>query len=82
MEATHITSNPRSGKLGMVNEDDDDNDDDDEQHRKCLCLQENADIMAQLKHSIHYVGQKMVLLDFIGFSTTREMKCLDCFQQK
>ena len=23
MEATHITSNPRSGKLGMINEDDD-----------------------------------------------------------
>ena len=27
-EATHITSNPRSGKLGTIN-DDDDNDDDD-----------------------------------------------------
>ena len=26
MEATHITSNPRNGKLGMVNEDDDDDD--------------------------------------------------------
>ena len=24
MEATHITSNPRSGKLGTINEDDDD----------------------------------------------------------
>ena len=30
MEATHITSNPRSGKLGIVNEDDDDDDDDDD----------------------------------------------------
>ena len=28
MEATHDTSNPRSGKLGTVNEDDDDGDDD------------------------------------------------------
>mgnify|MGYP001794191526 CR=1 FL=1 len=24
VEATHITSNPRSGKLGTINEDDDD----------------------------------------------------------
>ena len=29
MKATHITSNPRSGKLGTINEDDDDDDDDD-----------------------------------------------------
>ena len=29
MEATHITSNPRSGKLGMLNKDDDDDDDGD-----------------------------------------------------
>ena len=28
VEATHITSNPRSGKLGTINEDDDDDDDD------------------------------------------------------
>ena len=28
MEAIHITSNPRSGKLGTINEDDDDDDDD------------------------------------------------------
>ena len=27
-EATHITSNPRSGKLGTLNKDDDDDDDD------------------------------------------------------
>ena len=27
VEATHITSDPRSGKLGMVNDDDDDDDD-------------------------------------------------------
>ena len=33
MEATHITSNPRSGKLGMVNEDDDDDDD-----NECMTL--------------------------------------------
>ena len=30
MEATHITSDPRSGKLGTVNEDDDDDDDNDD----------------------------------------------------
>ena len=30
MEASHIKSNPRSGKLGMLNEDDDDNYDDDD----------------------------------------------------
>ena len=29
MEATRITSNPRRGKLGTLNEDDDDDDDDD-----------------------------------------------------
>ena len=29
MEVTHITSDPRSGKLGMLNKDDDDDDDDD-----------------------------------------------------
>ena len=28
MEATHITSNSRSGKLGTINEDDNDDDDD------------------------------------------------------
>ena len=28
MEATHIKFNPRSGKLGVLNEDDDDDDDD------------------------------------------------------
>ena len=28
MKATRITSNPRSGKLGMINEDYDDDDDD------------------------------------------------------
>ena len=27
MEATHIMSNPRSGKLGTINKDDDDDDD-------------------------------------------------------
>ena len=30
MEATHITSNPRSGKIGTINEEDDDNDNDDD----------------------------------------------------
>ena len=33
MEATHITSNPRSGKLRTLNKDDeDDKDDDDDEH--------------------------------------------------
>ena len=31
MEATHITANPRSGKLRMINYDDDDDDDDDDE---------------------------------------------------
>ena len=30
MEATHITCNPRSGKLGMLNENDNDDDDEDD----------------------------------------------------
>ena len=30
MEATHIKSNSKSGKLGTINEDDDDDDDDDD----------------------------------------------------
>ena len=30
MEATNIMSNPRNGKLGLLNEDDDDDDDDNE----------------------------------------------------
>ena len=30
MEETHITFNPRSGKLGTLNENDDDDDDDDD----------------------------------------------------
>ena len=30
MKATHITSNPRSGKLGTLNKDDDVDDDDDD----------------------------------------------------
>ena len=30
MEVTHITSNPRDGKLGMLNKDNDDDDDDDD----------------------------------------------------
>ena len=32
MEATHITSNPRSGKLGTINEDDDDDDNDEDKN--------------------------------------------------
>ena len=30
MEVTHITSDPRSGKLGTLNKDDNDDDDDDD----------------------------------------------------
>ena len=31
MEATHVTYNPRKGKLETINEDDDDDDDDDDE---------------------------------------------------
>ena len=30
MDATHITSNPRNGKLGTIKKDDDDDNDDDD----------------------------------------------------
>ena len=39
MGATHIMSNPRSGKLGMLNKDDnDDDDDDDDNDDDVLCI--------------------------------------------
>ena len=39
VEATHITSKPRSGKLGTLNEDDDDDDDDESMVELKQCFQ-------------------------------------------
>ena len=39
MDTTHIMSDPRSGKLGMINEDnDDDGDDDDDDANETACI--------------------------------------------